>query len=89
MENSHRIHSIADSSQKIQSDLEEAHIDPEEFSDRIIFMSMFNDINVDKRGNDTSCTLTSVKIQEYATRFMEGRWAFLGPGEGEKVVSWV
>ena len=47
-------------------------------------MSMFNDINVDKRGNDTSCTLTSVKIQEYATRFMEGRWAFLGPGEGEK-----
>ena len=69
---------------KIQSDLEEAHIDPEEFSDRIVFMSMFNDINADKKGNDTSCTLTSVKIQEYATRFMEGRWAFLGPGEGEK-----
>ena len=45
---------------------------------------MFNDINVDKRGSDTSCTLTSVKIQEYATRFVEGRWAFLGRGEGEK-----
>ena len=69
---------------KIQSDWKEAHIDPEEFSDRIIFMSMFNDINVDKRGNYTSCTLTSVKIQEDATRFMEGHWAFLGPGEEEK-----
>ena len=36
------------------SDLEEADINPEELSDRIIFMSMFNDINEDKRGNDTS-----------------------------------
>ena len=35
--------------QKIHSDLEEADIKPEEFSDRIIFVSMFNDINVDKK----------------------------------------
>ena len=50
-------------------------------------MSMFNDINVDKRGNDTSCTLTSVKIQEYATRFMEGRWeksGFVGMTTNQK-----
>ena len=45
---------------------------------------MFNDKNVDKRGNDTFCTLTSVKIQECATRFMEGHRTFLGPGKGEK-----
>ena len=73
----------------IISELEEAHIEPEEFSDRIIFMSMFNDIIVDRRGNDASCTLTSVKIQEYASRFMEGHWAFLGPGGEKTVVSWV
>ena len=55
---------------KSKATWKEAHIDPQKFSDRIIFMSMFNDINVDTRGNDTSYTLTSVKIQEYATRFM-------------------
>ena len=59
---------------KIQSDLEGEHIEPEEFSDRIIFKSMFNDMDLDKEGNEASCTLTSTKIQEYALGFMEGRW---------------
>ena len=45
---------------------------------------MFNDINVDKEGNDASCTLTSVTIQDYASKFMEGHWAFLGSGEEGK-----
>ena len=30
--------------QKVQRDLEERNIEAEKFSDRIIFMSMFNDI---------------------------------------------
>ena len=47
---------------KFQSDLQGAHIEPEEFSDRIIFMSMFNDIDLNKKGNEASCTLTSDKL---------------------------
>ena len=35
-------------SSKIQKDLEEKRITPENFGDRIIFMSMFNDIVLDK-----------------------------------------
>ena len=43
------------------------------FSDRIIFMSMFNDIVLDERGNEDSCTLTSRKIKnEYASKFGDG-----------------
>ena len=37
---------------KIQSDLEGAHNEPEEFIDRIIFMSMFNDMDLNKKGNE-------------------------------------
>ena len=47
---------------KIQNDLEGAHIEPEEFSDRIIFMSMFNDIDLNKKGHEASETLTSRMI---------------------------
>ena len=37
--------------QKIQKDLRDRNIEPEKFEDRIIFMSMFNDIEWTKRGN--------------------------------------
>ena len=39
---------------KIQDDLETRRIQPEEFTDRIIFMSMFNDIVWNANG-DTLC----------------------------------
>ena len=68
----------------VPKDLEGKHITPEEFSDRIIFMSMFNDIDVDKRGNEDTCALTSEAIRDYASKFKDGHWAFLGPGEENK-----
>ena len=34
---------------KIQTDLQEQNIEPEKFEDRIIFMSMFNDIELIRR----------------------------------------
>ena len=37
--------------QKIQKELKDQNIEPEKFEERIIFMSMFNDINWTKRGN--------------------------------------
>ena len=47
-------------------------------------MSMFNDIDLDKKGNKDSCITTSKKIKMYASRFNDGQWAFLGPGEESK-----
>ena len=69
---------------EIQADLLGKHVTPEKFSDRIIFLSMFNDIVLEKRGNEDSCAITSRKIKECASKFNDGHWAFLGPGEESK-----
>ena len=61
---------------EIQADLQGKHITPEKFSDRIIFMSMLNDIVLNKKGNEHSCALTSRKIKEYASKLNGGHWAF-------------
>ena len=47
-------------------------------------MSMFNDIDLERKDNKDSCALTSRKIKEYASNFNDGHWAFLGPGEESK-----
>ena len=66
---------------EFQADLQGKNIKPEKFCDRIIFMSMFNDIELERKDNEDSCAPTSRKIKEYASKFNDGRWAFLGPGE--------
>ena len=38
-------------SQKMHNDLRERNIDPEKFTDQIIFMSMFNDIDWTRKRN--------------------------------------
>ena len=54
---------------KIQADLQGKNITLEKFSDRIILMSMFNDIELERKDNEDSCALTSRKIKEYASKF--------------------
>ena len=61
---------------EIQNDLETKNIKPEDFKDRIIFMSMFNDI-VWKR-NDDHCISNAEEVKHYTLRFSEGHWTFLG-----------
>ena len=65
---------------EIQAGLQGRHVTPENFSDRTIFMSMFNDINLEKKDNEDSCAIIPWKIKEYASNFNGGHWAFLGPG---------
>ena len=48
---------------KIQADLQGKNITPEKFSDRIIFMLMFNDIELERKDDEDSCALTSRKIK--------------------------
>ena len=47
-------------------------------------MSMFNDINLERKDNEDSCARTSRKIKEYASKFNDGHWALLGRGEESK-----
>ena len=58
MENSPRTHNIANSA----ADPERLkNIDQEQFSDRIIFMSMFNDMDWTERNNEETCASNSEK----------------------------
>ena len=57
---------------------------PEEFEDRIIVMSMFNDIDWTKKGNHNEYFSSCEKVKDLAKRFPLGHWFFLAPG-GEKL----
>ena len=51
----------------------------EEFTGRIIFMSMFNDISWGSQDNEQECEWSANLVSIYAKRFSPGRWSFLGP----------
>ena len=69
---------------EIQKDSQDRNIEPENFEDRIIFISMFNDIEWTKSGKSEQCISNSEKVKNYAKRFSRGRWAFFGPGDEKK-----
>ena len=62
----------------------ELQCEPENFTGRIIFMSMFNDIVWDAKGHDELCVNNSKTIEEYAERFPRGHLSFFGPGSEKK-----
>ena len=57
--------------QQIQDGLRERNVKPEEFTDRIIFMSMFNDFDWTRKGNDGISFSNSEKVKAYAKKFLE------------------
>ena len=65
---------------EIQKDLEK-NIQPESFSDRIIFMSMFNDIAW--KTDDENCVCDAERVKNYSKRFFPGQRS-LGPGSEQK-----
>ena len=67
--------------------LQRKHVTPENFSDRITSMSMFNDIVLEKKENEDYCATTPRKIKEYASKFNDGHWAFLVTRRRKQVVS--
>ena len=40
--------------------------------------------SLEKRGNEDTCALTSRAIRDDVSKFKDGHWAFLGPGEENK-----
>ena len=69
---------------QIQSMMTETKCEPEHFKDRINFMSMYNDIEWDRRGTKDRCEHNSQMIANCARRFPRGHWSFLGPGSEKK-----
>ena len=56
---------------------------PESFTGRILFMSMFNDISCDRKGNKEECLANAGLVKVLARKFV-GQWSFIGPGSEKK-----
>ena len=69
--------------EKIQSLMRDLQCDSEHFNDRIIFMSMYNDIAWKEKGNKEICEYISQTVANYVRKFPRGHWSFLGPGSEE------
>ena len=67
--------------QENQNNLQKRNIKPEEFTDWIIFMSVLNDIDWTRKGNDGIRISNSENVKEHSKRFSQGHWTFLGPGK--------
>ena len=72
------------STTKFKSLLLRLSVTPENFTGRIIFMSMFNDISWRSQDNEQECELNANFVSIYARRFSPDRWSFLGPGSEKK-----
>ena len=66
--------------EKIQKLMTDLQCEPEHFTGKIIFMSMFHDTEWRVKGNTERCEYNSLTLAEHARRFPGGRWSFLGPG---------
>ena len=61
---------------------------PENFTGRILFMSMFNDISCGTKDNEKECVANAKVVSLYAKKFGIGQWSFLGPGSEMKWYLW-
>ena len=57
---------------------------PENFTGRILFMSMFNDISCGTKENEKECQANARLVSLYARRFGKGQRSFIGPGSEKK-----
>ena len=60
---------------------------PENFTGRILFMSMFNDISCGTRDNEQECLANARLVSLYARKLGKGQWSFIGPGSEKKLYS--
>ena len=72
---------LCDKVTDLLSDLGET---PETFTGRILFMSMFNDISCDRKGNEEECLANARVVKVLAKKFGIGQWSFIGPGSEKK-----
>ena len=53
----------------------------------ILFMSMFNDISCDRKGNEEECLANVRVVKVLVKKFGVGQWSFIGPGSEKKCYS--
>ena len=56
----------------------------ENFTGRIIFMSMFIDISWGSKDNEKECESIANLVSLHAKRCVTGQWSFIGPGSEKK-----
>ena len=69
---------------KVTDPLSRLGEEPVTFARRILFMSMFNDISCDGKGNEEECVANSKVVSVFAKKFGIGQWSFIGPGSEKK-----
>ena len=69
---------------EIQNMMSEIKFEPEQFQGRIIFTSMYGDIVLGEKGNRETCVANSLIDADYARKFAQGHWSFLGPGSEKR-----
>ena len=57
---------------------------PENFTGKILFMSMFNDISCGTKDSEKECLANAKLVSLYARRYGKGQWSFIGPGSEKK-----
>ena len=62
---------------KVQEFMSKMCEKPEEFTGRIIFMSMFNDISWGSQDNEQECESNANLVSIYARRFSPARWSWV------------
>ena len=72
---------------KINDLLSDFEKKPETFTRRILFMSMFNDISCDRKGNKEECLANAKVVSIFAKKFGRGQWSFIGPSSEKKCYS--
>ena len=72
---------LCDKINDLLSDLGQA---PETFTGRILFMSTFNDISCDRKGNKEECLANARVVKVLAKKFGIAQWSFIGPGSEKK-----
>ena len=60
---------------------------PDNFTGRILFMSMFNDISCGTKDNEQECLAHARVVPLYARKFGTGQWSFIGPCSEKKSYS--
>ena len=69
---------------EVQEFLSKMSVEPENFTGRIIFMSMLNDISCGSKDNGQECELSAKLVSIFARRFSPGKWSFFGLGSEKK-----
>ena len=70
---------------KVKDQLSRLGETPENFSGRILFLSMFNDISCGTKDNEEEeCQAHAKVVSLKAKRFGTGQWSFIGPGSEKK-----